>query len=98
MATTVGTMCRDICPLLGITALAAPFVSAMMLFDPGIATTSCVIAGIILVATSRMKAMLGPTFPVAMRIIPSLQINMRVGLVPTEQDGNPMPRMPVNAI
>jgi glyoxylase-like metal-dependent hydrolase (beta-lactamase superfamily II) len=31
-------------------------------------------------------------------IIPSLQVNMRAGEVPTDQDGNPMLKVPINAI
>jgi glyoxylase-like metal-dependent hydrolase (beta-lactamase superfamily II) len=31
-------------------------------------------------------------------IIPSLQVNMRAGAVPTDQDGNPMLKVPINAI
>ena len=31
-------------------------------------------------------------------IIPSLQVNMRAGEVPTDQDGNPMLKLPINAI
>lgn len=31
-------------------------------------------------------------------IIPSLQVNMRGGTVPTDKDGNPMLRVPVNGI
>ena len=31
-------------------------------------------------------------------IIPSLQVNMRAGDIPTDQDGNPMLKVPINAI
>jgi hypothetical protein len=31
-------------------------------------------------------------------IIPSLQVNMRAGAVPTDKDGKPMLKVPVNAI
>ena len=31
-------------------------------------------------------------------IIPSLQVNMRAGEVPTDQDGNPMLKVPINAL
>jgi hypothetical protein len=31
-------------------------------------------------------------------IIPSLQVNMRAGEVPTDADGNPMLKVPINAI
>jgi hypothetical protein len=31
-------------------------------------------------------------------IIPSLQVNMRAGEVPTDKDGNPMLKVPVNAL
>ena len=31
-------------------------------------------------------------------IIPSLQVNMRAGEVPTDQDGNPMLKVPVNGL
>ena len=31
-------------------------------------------------------------------IIPSLQVNMRAGEVPTDKDGNPMPKVPVNGL
>ena len=31
-------------------------------------------------------------------IIPSLQVNMRAGEVPTDRDGNPMLKVPVNAL
>ncbi|MFT6914915.1 MAG: glyoxylase-like metal-dependent hydrolase (beta-lactamase superfamily II) [Motiliproteus sp.] len=31
-------------------------------------------------------------------IIPSLQVNMRAGAVPTDQDGNPMLKVPINGI
>jgi len=31
-------------------------------------------------------------------ILPSLQVNMRAGEVPTDRDGNPMLKVPVNAL
>ena len=31
-------------------------------------------------------------------IIPSLQVNMRAGEVPTDQDGNPMLKVPINGL
>lgn len=31
-------------------------------------------------------------------IIPSLQVNMRAGEVPTDKDGNPMLKVPINAL
>jgi hypothetical protein len=31
-------------------------------------------------------------------IIPSLQVNMRAGDVPTDKDGNPMLKVPINAL
>lgn len=31
-------------------------------------------------------------------IIPSLQVNMRAGEVPTDKDGNPMLKVPVNGL
>ena len=31
-------------------------------------------------------------------IIPSLQVNMRAGEVPTDEDGNPMLKVPINAL
>jgi hypothetical protein len=31
-------------------------------------------------------------------IIPSLQVNMRAGEIPTDADGNPMLKVPINAL
>ena len=38
------------------------------------------------------------TLDVPKLIIPSLQVNMRAGEVPTDEDGNPMLKVPVNAL
>ena len=38
------------------------------------------------------------TLDVPKLIIPSLQVNMRAGEVPTDKDGNPMLKVPVNGL
>jgi hypothetical protein len=38
------------------------------------------------------------TLDVPKLIIPSLQVNMRAGEVPTDDDGNPVLKVPVNAL
>ena len=38
------------------------------------------------------------TYPVQMNVTPEVQVNMRAGEVPTDPDGRPMLKVPINGL